>query len=65
MKKEAEVTVHACGPSRPDCRCGCPDGECGHRWDGPTVTSTDKLTMSVSCSRCGMLAIDHDMWVAP
>lgn len=34
-----------------------------HRWDGPTIEGA--CFSSVSCSRCGALAIDVDQWTAP
>lgn len=56
-----EVTVTACGPGSPSCECACP-GPCGHVWDGPEVTSDDGLSGSVTCSRCGAPAMEHDLW---
>lgn len=51
-----------CGPSKGKCICRCPES-CDHRWDGPEVELS--RGMSVTCSRCGMLAIQHDLWVLP
>ena len=59
------TTIHVCGPSRPRCKCRCPDGPCEHVWDGPWWESEDGTEGSATCSRCGMLASDHDLWVAP
>jgi hypothetical protein len=39
---------------------------CEHKWDGEGMDFLDEdgrvMGGSVSCSVCGMLAIDHDMW---
>lgn len=59
------VVAFTCGPSRPGCKCRCPEGDCGHKWDGPTVELDEGLVVTSSCSKCGMTAIDHDLWVAP
>lgn len=59
------TTIHVCGPSRETCRCQCPDGPCEHVWDGPWAESEDGLLQTATCSRCGMWASDHDLWVAP
>jgi len=45
------------------CYCACPDGPCQHVWDGPEFT--DDNCISVTCSRCGMPAIHHDLRHAP
>lgn len=37
--------------------------DCDHSWDGPVVEFSNGA--SVSCSGCGMLAIDHDCAVGP
>ncbi len=52
------------GDKGPACRCSCPDS-CEHVWDGPTWTSDDGRAQSATCSRCGMVQMDHDMWVLP
>jgi len=57
------VTVIACGPSSKTCKCECPDGPCGHVWDGPP--RVEGTMESATCSKCGMAAIDHDLWVSP
>jgi hypothetical protein len=62
------AVVFMCGPSSAHCVCQCPDGECEHKWDGPerTYTFPGGATLStVTCSRCGMDASEHDLWVAP
>ena len=43
------------------CGRGCINGE--HQWDGPEVRIDHGG--SVSCSKCGMLAIDVDLWEMP
>ena len=48
-------------PSKIPCNCNCPDS-CEHVWDGEGE-ELEGGGSSVSCSRCGMLAIDHDMMV--
>lgn len=47
------------------CYCACPDGPCQHLWNGAEYTSDDGCTVSITCSRCGLPAIDHDMRVGP
>lgn len=60
--KELETnTAHICGPQG-ECGCNCPES-CGHKWDGPQVAFDG--CVSVTCSKCGMPAINHDMWVLP
>jgi hypothetical protein len=62
------VVVFSCGPATAKCSCSCVDGgPCEHQWDGPTQAILDENTDTVTatCSRCGMAAIDHDMWVLP
>lgn len=58
--------VHVSGSAQ--CYCACPDGPCQHLWDGPEVTSNDEdqgFWSSASCSRCGAVAMFHDMRCAP
>lgn len=60
------VVVICCGPATAKCSCSCVDGgPCEHQWDGAVQTSEDGLVGTRTCSRCGMAAIDHDMWVLP
>ncbi len=65
--KDEPVVVFACGPSRPKCRCSCTTtGECEHQWDGPEEIEEyagGSVSVSSTCSRCGMTAISHSMWV--
>jgi hypothetical protein len=50
-----QVTAIACGPNVNGCQ---------HDSDGPLVR-LDEWTSSVSCSKCGSLAIDRAMWELP
>ncbi len=66
---EEKAIFKCCGPSKDKCVCHCPD-ECGHVWDGPEVllggdTRETANGSSASCSRCGMIVMQHDMWVMP
>jgi hypothetical protein len=64
-KEGDQVTVFFCGPSRGQCKCECATGgPCDHVWDGPEVPFGDRGSSS-TCSKCGMTAIDHDLWVCP
>ena len=56
------ASILKCGPQSESCECNCPDGECGHKWDEWEEIENGG---SAKCSKCGMLAIDHDMWVMP
>lgn len=47
------------------CYCACPDGPCQHVWGGPEWTSDDGCGSSATCSRCGEVAMFHDMRCAP
>jgi predicted nucleic-acid-binding Zn-ribbon protein len=50
------------------CYCACPDGPCQHIWDGKEYTEETEgggFMSSVTCSRCGVPAIYHDMRVGP
>ncbi len=61
------VEIHTCGPSTAKCKCECGSNgpKCGHQWDGPEWESEDGLSGSSTCSKCGMVRMDHDMWVCP
>ena len=62
------VIISTCGPSTDKCKCQCPDGPCEHIFDGPTIEGDDidgGGWSSVTCSRCGMSALSHSMWVGP
>lgn len=59
------LMTFVCGPSEPPkCICKCPDGPCEHVWDGPVV-EPDELSSTVTCSRCGITAMNHDLWTMP
>lgn len=47
------------------CYCACPDGPCQHVWDGPNWESEDRCAVSRTCSRCGAVAMYHDMRCGP
>ena len=47
------------------CYCACPDGPCQHVWDGPEWGDEDGSCQSVTCSRCGTVAMFHDMRCMP
>jgi len=48
------------------CYCACTSkGPCEHKWDGEPYESGDGSCWSVTCSRCGMTAMSHDMRVLP
>lgn len=49
-------------PSKLPCKCNCPES-CEHKWDGPEVEFDEGRGSSVSCSKCGTTAIEHDMMV--
>lgn len=58
------LQVLQCGPSTAPCKCECPKGPCDHRWDGPWIDlDADGRSSSVTCSRCGMDCMSHDMWL--
>jgi hypothetical protein len=63
--EEEKTTIFVCGPSNPRCKCQCPDGPCEHVWDGEEVEFDNGQCVSVTCSRCGMSAFSHSMWVGP
>ena len=62
MNDDLPITAFTCGPSRAPCKCSCPDS-CEHKWDGPVVM--DETSSTVTCSRCGMSAMEHSLWVVP
>lgn len=65
--KEKDVTVFACGPGNKKCKCECPDGPCEHKWDGWIEFEEDNGCAGATavCSRCGMDAMTHSLWVGP
>lgn len=58
-RSKAIVHVSGGGP----CYCACPDGPCQHIWDGPDFV--DDGAVSGTCSRCGAIAMFHDMRCMP
>ena len=42
-------------------------GTCDHIWDGPFVEESDEMgnISTVTCSKCGQWAIDHDLRHGP
>lgn len=58
-----DVRVHT--PHASGCYCDCPTGPCQHEWDGPQVEINGGQGMSVTCSRCGEIAMYHDMRCGP
>ena len=64
---EEEISMIICrGPNSEKCRCNCPES-CEHEWDGEWVIEVDSggaTLNTATCSRCGMRAIDHALWVA-
>jgi hypothetical protein len=53
---EPEVTVQVCGPR------WCEKVVQEHVWDGP-VAELPGNAESVTCSRCGLAAMLHDLWM--
>ena len=48
------------------CYCACSNGgPCEHKWDGEGYESEDDGISSATCSRCGMLAFNHDLRNGP
>jgi hypothetical protein len=56
MSEQGEVTTFACGGR-------CPKDGKPHVWDGPEARSATMT--SVTCSKCGLAAIDYDTMSAP
>ena len=73
MSDTKPITIHVCGPSNAKCKCECGVGpldengrfRCEHVWDGPEISFDQGRGSSASCSRCGMSAYHHAMFVAP
>lgn len=58
--EKPEYTQIICGGTAGgQCVCRCPDGPCEHKWDGPEKEI--EFGFTVTCSKCGMSAISHDM----
>ena len=48
------------------CYCACgTGGPCEHKWGGPDWESEDGCAVSATCSRCGIVAMFHDMRNGP
>jgi len=48
------------------CYCACASGgPCEHQWDGEDWEDDDSGSWSATCSRCGAIALFHDMRCAP
>lgn len=62
-EKAIEITATTCGPSTAKCKCDCPRS-CEHKWYGPEQ-DLGNGAWSVTCSRCGMDAMSHSLWVCP
>lgn len=58
-RSEAHVHVSHSG----GCYCACPEGPCQHVWGGKPWQ--DENSFSVTCSRCGEIALYHDLRFAP
>lgn len=70
-KPSEKPTIFCCPPSITcECNCGAEQEPrvCEHKWDGEEE-STDGDGMgygsSVTCSKCGMSAMSHDMRCCP
>ena len=61
----SDISIHHCGPQseKRKCRCGYPEGTCEHIWNGPSEDTEN--SSSVTCSKCGLSALQHDLWVMP
>jgi hypothetical protein len=53
--EKPSAIIHICGPG----------DTCPHEWDGPEVKSEDGSITSLTCSKCGMDAYTHSLWMAP
>ena len=64
---EKEISIIVCqGPNSEKCKCRCPKS-CEHEWTGEWVKEVESggaTIESTTCSRCGMRAIDHALWIA-
>lgn len=69
LSSEDQVTYFACGPSNSKCKCTCGvEGiphVCEHQWDGEGQEFDGGCGWTATCSRCGMTALSHSMWVGP
>lgn len=63
------IIIHSCGPSSTKCICRCTaeKRDCEHIFDGDPEEfemGHGAIGWSVTCSRCGMSAMSHDLWCA-
>ena len=56
--------IFMCGPQSRSCKCNCPKS-CEHDFTGPVVEFDEGRGGTVTCKKCGMWAINHDIWVLP
>ena len=61
--EEIAITIHTCGPSSSTCKCQCPDGPCDHDFRG--CVDQGNGCYSAVCTKCGLPAIQHSLWVEP
>ena len=60
--------VRPCPLSAWDCVAAHYKIDCDHKWDGPwheEVTEEGGTMGAVTCSKCKMLCVDHDLGVGP
>jgi len=60
-----EPTTFCCPPAT-TCKCNCGTDQervCEHQWDGDEAITG--YGSSVTCSKCGMSAMSHDMRCCP
>lgn len=70
-KKHEPAALFVCPPTG-TCKCNCGTTTeprvCEHKWDGPDEVSGGPgmgYGSSVTCSKCGMSAMSHDMRCCP
>ena len=63
MTMQSEVTRFVCGPQSDTCKCQCPDGPCEHDFQG--CQDMGGGCYSSVCTKCGMPAVQHSLWVGP
>lgn len=61
---EAELIFSLFDPN--GCYCACSTGgQCEHQWNGQGAKFYPSKGWSVTCSRCGMLALNHSLKNCP
>lgn len=63
--KPIEIVTYVCGGMQ---MTVCPKDRKEHQWDGPVVefeAGGGGTGASVTCSKCGLDAMTHDMMVGP